>query len=126
MELPAEPTDEEIDELLASRPVFSLMWDSGGPGAGGDYESIYRWRGHYLLRRSFNDDFEPYPCLEDAVADSGLYEITPTVVSIDSLGWTPREIADSLELINADEHRVTLNGEQWIISAKGQSRPATD
>jgi len=39
--------DDQIDLrkiIRFGKIVYNVFWDSGGPGAGADYECIYKWR----------------------------------------------------------------------------------
>lgn len=36
--------------------AYHQFWESGAPGAGADYESVYRFSDRYLVIYSFEDD----------------------------------------------------------------------
>jgi len=47
--------------------VYELFWDSGGPGAGAEYEYVFRWRDKYACRLSYADPRGPFDDLQTAI-----------------------------------------------------------
>lgn len=95
--------------------VYSVFWDSGAPGAGADYELIFKWRDSYAARLSFDEPQGPYNSLAQAVRAAELNRITSATVSIDSQELSPEQIAKMLRYVGELPFGLRINGEIWLV-----------
>ncbi len=105
--------------------VYSLYWDSGAPGAGAGYESVYKWNGQYYLVLSDGDgEDEPFDTLREAI-DAG--ELTYVNSATQEITSTELSAAEIVAMLNNDEsdpvERLTINGELWQRDAGGTWAP---
>jgi hypothetical protein len=119
-----------------SRPrttvVWSLFWDSEGPGAGADYELALKKGGRYFLQCTHLDEDDPergpYQTLDEAVEAGGLAQVTSATRSIRSTERTTWEIMAMLETFDFDPEDdgcpLLVNGELFIFDGTA-FRPAT-
>jgi quinol monooxygenase YgiN len=89
--------------------VFSLDWDSGGPGAGAGTETVYRVGDHYLYLSSTFGWEGPYETLDDAY---GCITVTGATQSIWSGEWDEDEIVARIQLYDGPPV-IHINGSPW-------------
>lgn len=111
-----EITPDEIIEH--GKVAFSMYWDSGGPGAGADFERIYRWRDRYAASLTYDDPMGPYDSLLAAVKAAELHFVSDAVVSISSDELSAQEIARILRYQGAPPFSLQINGEVWSADKK--------
>ena len=102
------------------RVVYSVFWDSGGPGAGADYECVFRWRDHYATCLSFDDPMGPFDTIRAAIRAADLNFVTPATVEIQSTELTSEEIAKLLRCQLDPPFSLRINGEPWVLSEMGK------
>lgn len=115
--------DEKRIELIKEQGdcVCSLFWDSGGPGAGADYEQIYKYKDEYWQKSSVDGFNGPYDTLKAAMND--FIGVTGATVSIDCRELSSGELASTVEVMDVEPgHQVELNGEEWEVSDGGRLR----
>lgn len=119
---------DEIDDDLSERiyeegeRVLNLFWDSGGPGAGADCESIYKFRNLYWRHDSNEGLSGPYQSLSDAMDD--FIGVTSATVTIDCTELTASELSKRLKIYDAESgHSVEINGEGWRVSLDKMLEP---
>lgn len=89
--------------------VFSLEWDSGGPGAGAGTETVYSLAGKYLyLSASFGWQ-GPYHTLDDAY---GSVFVSAATQSIWCSEWTEEELISRMSFHDAPSV-LYINGVAW-------------
>ena len=90
--------------------VFSLEWDSGGPGAGAGTETVYRLAGKYLyLSASFGWQ-GPYETLDDAY---GTVVVNAATRSVWCSEWSEEEIISRIDFYDAAPPVLYINGVAW-------------
>jgi hypothetical protein len=106
---------DELGELVwrFADQVFSLEWDSGGPGAGAGTETVYRLADKYLTS-SFDFGWGgPHVSLDDAY---GTIVVTGATREIWCSEWTEEEIIARMELSDPPP-AITINGTRWPFEA---------
>jgi hypothetical protein len=118
--------EDEYDRLIGEeKPVFSIHWDSGAPGAGADSEHVYRWGDGYIVLFSGGEDETVYPTLRDAIEESGMNLVTGATQEITSSQLRSEEIAALLQTDEEEEsYRIVINGESWQAKGSGEFRRA--
>lgn len=128
-----EPTPEELRDLLVEasgleydvtwmdglleqvhatgRLVFSLYWDSGGPGAGAGYENVYELAGKYLYSSDSFGWTGPFDSLDDAYGSIFVSEATR---EISSTVWDEDEIIARIDL-HGEPDGLRINGTVWPL-----------
>lgn len=91
--------------------VFSLYWDSGGPGAGAGIESVYRFADRYLACSDTFGWSGPYDTLEDAY---GSIFVSSATKEISSSEWSDDEIIARMDLQGPGPELV-INGTRWPL-----------
>jgi hypothetical protein len=111
--------DDLVDRIIdKGEEVFSLNWDSGGPGSGGGCESVYHWKGKFAFFSLDFDNSGPYASLDEALQEhEQLLMVTSATESIDCTLLTTEELAKRLSC-EGDVHEIELNGEPWVYRAK--------
>jgi len=95
--------------------VYCLFWDSGAPGPGAEYESVFKWRDSYAVCLSFDEPKGPYNSLTQAVKATELNHITEATVSIDSQELDSEQIAKMLRCPGEPPFGLRINGETWLV-----------
>jgi hypothetical protein len=98
--------------------VYSLFWDSGAPGPGAEYESVFKWRDNYAVCLSFDEPQGPYNSLARAVKAAELNRVTEATVSIDSQELSSEQIAEMLRYFGEPPFGLRINGEVWLVNEK--------
>lgn len=106
--------------------VYSLYWDSGGPGAGAEYESVYLWEGQYFAVLSYEEEMQgPFATLREAIEACELTYVNEAVEAIDSTELRAAEIAALLRTdAETSLQRLTINNEEWQRTDDGRWLPA--
>lgn len=89
--------------------VFSLDWDSGGPGAGAGTEVVYRLAGKYLYLSSTYGWTGPYDTLDEAYGHIFVSAATDSVCCSE---WSEDEIIARMTL-NGGPPVLHINGNPW-------------
>jgi hypothetical protein len=102
------------------KQVFSLSWDSGGPGGGAGVETVWEWEGLFWPDSDTEGLIGPRKSLK-AVLKSGFTAITDatTEVTCESI-----KAEDLLALLgkHCEEGIVEINEEAWEVGEDGQWR----
>lgn len=98
--------------------VFSVFWDSGVPGAGAEYELVFKWRDSYAVCLSFDEPQGPYNSLAQAVRAAELNCVTEATVRIDSQELSSEQIAKMLRCTGEPPFGLKINGEVWLVTEK--------
>jgi hypothetical protein len=117
-DLDADACVEVVTEILHEEGewVYRLFWDSGGPGAGAEYEKIYKFRDRYWPHSSVEGFSGPFDSLEEALTGDFL-AITDATVSIECRELSAAELAKRVVIYSAEPgHSVKINGEAWRVS----------
>ncbi len=105
--------------------VYSIAWDSGGPGAGADAECVFRLGSRYAVVLSFEDDPSgPYFTLVDAVKATELDWVTDATTEVTSTKLSAAEIAAMLRCEEAPSFSIHINAENWRLDQDGKFRRA--
>ena len=108
---------DQIEELFENGEiVYSVYWDSGGPGAGADVEAIYKYDGKYCLRLSFEDDVFVYDRLEEALDAGELFFVSEATVSIESTEIPNEELIKRLKYSGKEDHKFLINHKEFLIN----------
>ena len=79
--------------------VYSVSWDTGGPGGGSGCERVYTLNGVYAVALDDGESSGPYSTLLDAIgATEQLYMVGPATREIESNELNTGEIASMLKL----------------------------
>jgi hypothetical protein len=89
--------------------VFSLDWDSGGPGAGAGTENVYRIAGKYLYLSNTYGWTGPFETLDDAY---GSIFVSAATQSIHCSEWSEEEIIRRIQLYGGPAV-LYINGTAW-------------
>lgn len=117
------PPEAEYERLVEEeKPVYSVYWDSGAPGAGADSEHVYRWGAGYIVLFSDGEDETVYPSLREAVEKTDLNYVTEATQEIHSPEMSSEEIAGLLRTDGEGSRRVLINGETWQTEGSGGFR----
>ena len=115
----ANLSDEDLFELdipNEGEEVYSLVWDSGGPGAGSDSETIYKFRGAYFKKLSGDELEGPYKSLNEVLTDRFLM-VTDATVSIWCSELSAEELTPRLYLTDiGDGYRVEINDDTYEVN----------
>lgn len=99
--------------------VYSVSWDSGGPGGGSGCERVYTLNGTYAVALDDGEGSGPYSTLLDAIgATEQLYMVGPATTEIESKELNTEEIISMLKLfegVDEPELKIRINGEGSII-----------
>lgn len=105
---------EQLQEMVprvVGELVFSLYWDSGGPGAGAGTERVYRLAGKYLLSSASFGWSGPYDSLDEAF---GTIVVTGATKEIWSSEWSEDELIARMELYSPGP-LLEINGTRWPL-----------
>jgi hypothetical protein len=127
--------DEELLERLdeEGEKVWTLEWDAGGPGAGGDEDYACRLEGrYYAVLVGRGETWGPYKTLEDAVEAGDLDVVTEATAAVRSSVMAAAEVAALLRPSDDEVARSLEPGEGWLevnveayVYEDGEFRPAT-
>jgi hypothetical protein len=98
--------------------AFSVFWDSGNPGAGADYERVFRWRNKYAVRYSTWDTEGPFDSLRKAITVTGLNRISTTIIEVSSDELTSEQLAKILRCPFELPSSLRINNEIWVPNQK--------
>ena len=112
--------ENEVDNIVEEgERVYYQFWDSGAPGAGADYESVYRLGESYAVYLSFDDPRGPYKTLIEAVQDADLNRVLGATKEIWSSELDANEIAGLLQCEESPGFSLKINGEPWKLGEDG-------
>ncbi len=116
---PGSVYDDLIEQITEEgNEVFSLEWDSGGPGAGAGCEYVYRWRGKFAATSLDDCNPGPFNSLDEALAANDLFTVTSATTSIRCSLLTAKALAKRLQCQD-DGHAIEINGELWVYHNEG-------
>lgn len=119
------PEREDITEY--GEQVYSLFWDSGGPGGGAEYEYIYRYQGYFYPILSYDYDVQPYSSLGEALRESELSTLLDACEEIEFPPEYRNQIMPLLNYAGEDGRDIRINGEVWFVAPKiGLKKISTD
>jgi len=108
------PAEDDLGEEGGGEEVLSLDWDSGGPWAGAGTVCVRKYGPEYrAVYPGSGETTGPYGSLAEAVAHSGIGELTS---ACHSLWYKRREIRlkELLDALRPEEwQRITINGTPW-------------
>jgi hypothetical protein len=106
--------------LKEGKTVYSLFWDSGGPGGGAGSEAIIKFKHLYWTCTEYTGFSGPYDALEYALS-SEFTTVTSATQSINSSELSIAEIVELLEPFDIDyTKRLVINGRDWVITTDGE------
>lgn len=114
----SENVDEQINQYIIDEGevVYSLEWDSGGPGAGAGENKVCHWKGKFAS--SSDSGYEgPFDTLDEALESNSCLCVTTATYNIESSMLSAKEIAKRLECFANDGYVVQINGESWVYRA---------
>jgi hypothetical protein len=97
--------------------VFSLFWDSGGPGAGAEEERIYRWKDKFFFFSEYWEVPNPFESLDAALEASNLLNVNTATQWIRCKDLSAEELTLRLS-VGDDVNGLDINGEQWRFDSK--------
>ena len=113
----SDPTPEQV--YKKGRSVYSLHWDSGGPGAGAGAEVIIKLDDDYWVFPSGGGMDGPHSSLKSAIGRE-LCVVTSATEAIYSSELRVAEILALIELCDVEEgQKLTINRGVWQVNAKG-------
>ena len=118
-----ELSDQELGERISEQGerVFSIHWDSGGPGIGAGVDSIYKFKNQYWNYSFHNEVSGPFHSLTEAMEFPDFFGVTGATECIYCAQFTAPEVVSRLEIYDAEPgHRVQINDEEWEVSLDGK------
>lgn len=111
-----EQEDLRDEAQRAGKEVFSLEYDSGGPGGGG-YDCVMRHRDLFFVFSLDDHPPGPFGTLHEAIVEGYLTDVTSATVEIACVGMAVRKL---LPLLTVHDAPATLlvNGKRWEFDAK--------
>ena len=114
------PSTVEPEAIIeGGQCVYSLSWDSGGPGGGSGCERVYTLNGAYAVVLDDGEGSGPYSTLIDAIgATEQLFMVGPATTEIESKELNTEEIISILKLfegVDESELQIRINGENRTI-----------
>ena len=109
------PSTVEPEAIIeGGQCVYSLSWDSGGPGGGSGCERVYTLNGAYAVAFDDGERSGPYSTLCDAIsATDQLFLVGPATTEIESEELSIDEIISLLkpfEGVHKPELKIRING----------------
>lgn len=121
----AIPDDSLREEIIdKGEVVYSLFWDSGAPGPGAEYETIYRFQDKYYPILSYEEDTIPYETIEAALEASELTLITEATQEIETTEIAAAQLVQMLRYEGDKNISIAINGENWLVSPDGKFQKA--
>jgi hypothetical protein len=102
--------------LSQATSVYFNEWDSGGPGAGAEEETVVRCGGRYWTHTS-NEGFEgPYSTLAEALAaDEGLTRASSATQEIRSTEMSADDLLSRIAIHLSDGDTLLVNGTEYVV-----------
>ena len=113
---------EFLKELILKegKTVYSLFWDSGGPGGGAGSETIIKFKNQYWAFTEYTGFCGPFDALEYALT-SDFITVTSATQSVNSSELSAERIAELLEPFEIEyTKRIEINGRDWVITTEGE------
>jgi hypothetical protein len=101
--------------------VYELFWNSGGPGAGAEYEHVFRWRNKYASQTSYSGTTGPFDDIRTAIRGAELDAVGGATVHISSTELSSEEIAKLLWDMGSEGESFRINDEVWGFNEKGRA-----
>jgi len=121
-ELDHDASLEFLKELILKegKTVYSLFWDSGGPGSGAGSEAVIKFKDLYWTCTDYAGFSGPYDALEDALS-SEFTTVTSATQRIYSSELSIAEIVELLEPFDIEyTKRLIINDRDWVITTEGE------
>ena len=121
-ELDHDANLEFLKELILKegKTVYSLFWDSGGPGGGAGNETIIKFKNQYWACTEYTGFSGPFDELEYALS-SDFITVTSATQSVYSSELSAERIAELLEPFDLEyTKRLIINGKDWVITTEGE------
>ena len=121
-ELDHDANLEFLRELILKEgeTVYSLFWDSGGPGGGAGSETIIKFKNQYWAFTEYTGFSGPFDELEYALT-SDFITVTSATQSVYSSELSAERIAELLEPFDLEyTKRLIINGKDWVITTEGE------
>jgi hypothetical protein len=99
--------------------VWYVMWDSGGPGAGGGEEEVYFCGGKYCFTDSSSGDEFESRNLRTLLRKCGLNEVNGATAIIYSPVLSAEEIVEMLDVQIDEGSGLLINDEVWVCVSPG-------
>ena len=116
------PSTVELEAIIEDgQCVYSVSWDTDGPGGGSGCERVYALNGAYAVAFDVGERSGPYSTLCDAIsATEQLYLVGPATIEIESKELNIDEIISLLkpfEGVEEPELKIRINGEFRTIQS---------
>jgi hypothetical protein len=114
------PSTVELEAIIEDgQCVYSVSWNTGGPGGGSGCERVYTLNGAYAVVLDDGEGSGPYSTLIDAIgATEQLFMVGPATTEIESKELNTEEIISILKLfegVDESELQIRINGENRTI-----------
>jgi hypothetical protein len=114
------PSAVELESIIEDgQCVYSVSWNTGGPGGGSGCERVYTLNGAYAVVLDDGEGSGPYSTLIDAIgATEQLFMVGPATTEIESKELNTEEIISILKLfegVDESELKIRINGENRTI-----------
>ena len=114
------PSAVELESIIEDgQCVYSVSWNTGGPGGGSGCERVYTLNGAYAVVLDDGEGSGPYSTLIDAIgATEQLFMVGPATTEIESKELNTEEIISILKLfegVDESELQIRINGENRTI-----------
>jgi hypothetical protein len=117
-----EAASREARKIIRfGRVVYELYWDSGGPGAGAEYERVFRWRDKYAGHTSHAGTTGPFDDIRTAICDAEVNAVGSATVHINSTELSSEEIAELLWDMQSMGESFRINDEPWGFNEQGRA-----
>jgi hypothetical protein len=109
--------DAEILEEQGQR-VYSMFWDTGGPGGGADYNYVYQYQGAYYHIFLYSEVSGPYVSLADAIKQHELGMINGAAKQIETLLAADALLPMLYPALDPSDlpYPFEINGEPWQVN----------
>ena len=114
------PSAVELESIIEDgQCVYSVSWNTGGPGGGSGCERVYTLNGAYAVVLDDGEGSGPYSTLRDAiVATEELYIVGSATTEIESRELKIDEIISLLKRFEGEDEpelQIKINGEVRTI-----------
>ncbi len=116
------PSTVELEAIIEDgQCVYSVSWDTDGPGGGSGCERVHTLNGAYAVACDDGERFGPYSTLCEAIsAIEQLYLVGPATIEIESKELNADEIMSMLkrfEGMDEPELKIMINSEVRTIQS---------
>lgn len=111
--------EDEVERIIENfEPCFYIYWDSGNPGAGAEFENIYKYKEGYCPILSSEEEVFLYSTLEEALRASELLNVNDCVDTVFCNEKSAEELSKMLKYEGGEDHIIFINKTKWKISEK--------